>query len=132
ISDQRTSKLMMFFVVSSSTSWAAAGPPPEAAAIVPRMNVLTFGGAERARCDERFAMLRLLNLAVRARDDDDVAVEILEPELAVRRCGVDVRLQNDLRTELARPADDVVEVVHLEPDEHAVSDRRAVAADEVR
>jgi hypothetical protein len=48
------------------------------------------------------------------------------------RCWIDVRLLQDLRLEGARALHCGVEVVHLEPQENAVSDGRGIGVDEVR
>src|SRR6476620_10663681 len=70
----------------------------------------------------------LARFAIRARDDDDVPVWIAQPHLAVLRRGVHVRLLDDGCFQLSRSIDGGVEVIDLEPDEHAMSDGSLVSA----
>jgi hypothetical protein len=65
---------------------------------------------------------RALGVAVGRREDDGVAVRIAHPELAVVRVRISVHIEHDGRLELARTRDCRVEVVDLEPQEHAIAD----------
>ena len=71
-------------------------------------------------------------LAVGAGDDDDVAVGVTEPGLAVLRVRIDVRLLQELGAQGPGPLDRGVEVLHLEPEQDAVAGRSSVGVDEVR
>jgi len=70
--------------------------------------------------------------AVGARDDDDVAVWIAEPDFTMGGRGVHVRLANDSRLQGAGSFHGGVEVVDLEPDEHAVTRAGGAGVHQVR
>jgi hypothetical protein len=56
-------------------------------------------------------------------EDDCVAVGIAKPELAVVRVRIAMNVEHDGRLEAARPRHGGVEVVDLEPEQHAIADR---------
>ena len=67
--------------------------------------------------------LRLLRVTIGRREDDSVAVRIADPQLAVVRIRIAMNVEQDGRLELACTRHGSVEVVDLEPQEHAVADR---------
>lgn len=71
-------------------------------------------------------------LAVGANDDDHIAVGVADPNFAMFRAEIDVRLFDDFGAEGARAVDGVVEVVDLEPEEDTVPVLRCLRSDEVR
>jgi hypothetical protein len=70
-------------------------------------------------------------LTVRTGNDHHIAVRIAEPDLFVLGRGVDVRLLDDLRAEVARPLHRGIEVVDLEPQEDTVSRPARVCIGEI-
>jgi hypothetical protein len=55
--------------------------------------------------------------------DDEVAVEVAEPDLAMTSVRIDVYVGHDLYLGLSDPAYRSVEGIDLEPDRHAVAGR---------
>lgn len=74
-------------------------------------------------------------LTIGTREDDGVAVAVTDPELAVRGTArftfrrVAMHRHDDLRVQLLRANDCGIEVVDLEPEEHAVADELRRVAD---
>jgi hypothetical protein len=68
-----------------------------------------------------FARWRLVSVALS--EDDEVAVEVAEPEFAVVCVGIKVNVDLDLRCGLSAAADECVEVIDLEPKCHPVASR---------
>ncbi len=60
---------------------------------------------------------------VRLREDDEVAIRVAQPQLAVTGIRVDVHVGNYIGASVAAPPDDGVEVVGLKPHRDAVAER---------
>ena len=56
-------------------------------------------------------------------EDDEVPVEIADPDLPMASVRVEVYVGDDLGGNVADPADRGVEIVDLEPDRNAVAER---------
>jgi hypothetical protein len=56
-------------------------------------------------------------------EDDEVAVEIADPDLPMTSVGIEVDVSDDLGVDVIDPANRGVEGVDLEPDRDAVSER---------
>jgi hypothetical protein len=69
---------------------------------------------------------------VRACDHDNVPVGIAYPEFPVAWGGIDVDLLDDLGTKCTSAPDDGVKIIHLEPEENAVSVWSRVCTHQVR
>ncbi len=77
----------------------------------------TTGSLSRLR-----SVCRRLRL-VRLREDDEVAIRVAQPQLAVTGIRVDVHVGNYIGASVAAPPDDGVEVVGLKPHRDAVAER---------
>src|SRR3984957_11597875 len=69
--------------------------------------------------------------AIRARDHHHITIGIAESDLHVPRPRIDVRFLDDRGPRSASPPHDGIEVIDLEPKQHAVAGRSGAGVDEI-
>jgi hypothetical protein len=70
-----------------------------------------------------------VRLSIRGCDHDCVSVEIFDPEFVVSGVRIDVNVSHDRGLELTGAGDDVLEIVHFEPEQDTVAYRLCRVAD---
>ena len=63
------------------------------------------------------------NVAARAREDHNIAVQVSYPALAMLRVVINVRLLKDLRLKVKSPLDGLIKLIGLEPEEDTITVR---------